>query len=215
MTDYHVLHQISAYLDSEMTREECQAFEFHVATCETCRCALDDFRAIQAWARSYQAPTAPTDPWNQLAPRLRGRLRPPVRVRKRLRRRFGLAACVVLLVTAGGVASWMSWQSGASSDPSVVLLPPGPIRTVERPQIDDMTYAQRLAELEALFGQVRHQLDPRTVEVIEESMHAIDEALERITQALEQDPDNTLLHRLQQINRNQRLDLLQDLTRSL
>lgn len=81
--------------------------------------------------------------------------------------------------------------------------------------IDDITYAQRLAELETLFEQVRDQLDPRTGEVIDESMRAIDEAIERISKALGQEPDNMLLHRLQQICRFQKLDLLQDITRSL
>lgn len=198
-----------------MTREELQAFESHVATCEECRDALDDFRAIQTWARSYQAPAAPTDPWRQLEPRLRTRPRTLTRVRWRVRHRLALTACVVFLVTASGVVSWMSWQFGASSDPSVALLSPGPIRTDGRPVIDDMTYAQRLAELETLFEQVRDQLDPRTGEVIDESMRAIDEAIERISKALGQEPDNMLLHRLQQICRFQKLDLLQDITRSL
>jgi negative regulator of sigma E activity len=59
--DRHPADQLSAYLDGEMTRDERDAIELHLAACPACRAALQDYRALAAAAADEATPPVPAD----------------------------------------------------------------------------------------------------------------------------------------------------------
>lgn len=206
MNHKQILDGLSSFIDDELKPVERQAFESHISDCPSCKQALDEFQHIQSWARSYRPDSVPTDPWDELKIKLLERNNTRIGLVKWLYPRFAVAASIAILLGVVGIL-WILSPSPAS-DPAV--------QTVEfqipRPTMDDATYSERLSALEQQLESVWSHLDPQTKEIVESNMLAIDEALERIHEALQEQPNSAILARLRDINRHQKLDLLQDLT---
>jgi anti-sigma factor RsiW len=124
-----------------------------------------------------------------------------------------LAAAAMLLLSLGGAAVWLLGGAGYGGS--------NPLRTAEQPvagtillaahqpdaaeadehsrlaalQLPTTEHDTEVAALERTLEEVRDQLDPATVEVIERSLEAIDHALESARAALAEDPRNPYLHR--------------------
>jgi hypothetical protein len=124
-----------------------------------------------------------------------------------------LAAAAMLLLSLGGAAVWL--LGGAEYGGSDAL------RAAEQPmagtillaahqpdvaeadehsrlaalQLPTTAHDADVAALERTLEEVRDQLDPATIEVIERSLEAIDHALESARAALAADPGNPYLHR--------------------
>ena len=72
----------------------------------------------------------------------------------------------------------------------------------------EASYAQAVAELEALVEQGRGSLAPETVETLDHALQSIDEALTEVRQALEADPSSGILERMLVNHQRSRLRLL-------
>lgn len=70
----HPADRLSAYLDDELTPDDANAVEAHVQSCDACRSAVEDLRALRvsavAWAAAPAAPAR--DLWPGIAARLSG-----------------------------------------------------------------------------------------------------------------------------------------------
>jgi anti-sigma factor RsiW len=123
-----------------------------------------------------------------------------------------LAAAAMLLLSLGGAAAWLLAGAGYGSEA---------LRAAEQPiagtillaahqpdlaeadehgrlaalQLPTTAHDAEVAALERTLEEVRDQLDPATIEVIERSLEAIDHALESARAALVADPGNPFLHR--------------------
>lgn len=75
---------------------------------------------------------------------------------------------------------------------------------------DDPAYDAAVADLQAVLEQGRDRLDPRTVQVLEESLGTIDAAIEDARRALAADPANARLNTYLAGTRQRKLELLRE-----
>lgn len=211
MTHDRWQERISNYMDESLELPEREAIEAHLASCEECRATLDDYRAIRGWASNYAPPPPPTDPWDSIAPQLQ---EPGSRPRP-LGVRLAWAASIALVAVAGGTYAFGLLEGPAAVADNHAPGVSDPVASVAITTFEDTSYARRVGALEQVLMETRSRMDPAIVETVEESLRAIDEALDRASAALAADPTNSLLRALLTRSREQKLDLLQDVARSI
>ena len=183
--------RLSDYLDGDLTEESRAALTTHLTTCAACRNAVEELRGIRDWARTYEAGPPPSDPWPAVARELHRSRRPgwgPRRSRM-------LAAAAAIVVTTG-LGVWATLDRN-SRPPAAVL------------QID-AGYTVALEDLADMFAARRSQIDLRTLQIIEQSLAAIDSALRQIREALDETPDNALLRDLLVRSQRQKMGVLRN-----
>ena len=135
---------------------------------------------------------------------------------------WALAASVVMASVVGGTI-WASTRSPASDttlDASAAaqvqdggsvdaVSPDGAVPDgVSLVSTDLSQYETAAAELEEIIQTGRNVLEPQTLEVLESSLAAIDQAIAEAQQALNSDPGHTGLQRMLQQNHRRKLGLL-------
>jgi anti-sigma factor RsiW len=184
MVSEHWTHKLSAYIDDELSPVERAKAEAHFEECESCREERDDLIALQHLARQTPAPPAATDPWPDIARRIR---QPEPRPRVAWR---WLAA--VLVPAAVAVAFWIQQPAGPSS-PTEAL-------------------RDEAAALERQFRVIESRMDPRTAGAIRQSLTALDAALDRAAVEAGTGTHTALLDDLVSRAWTQKLDLLRSVT---
>lgn len=188
--------RLSAYLDDELEASEREALERHLETCAECRTVLTDLRAVVTRAASLPKRTPESDLWPGIEERV-ARIRP-------FRRTFTFtfswpqlaAAAVVLLALSGAIAWWLRAPvapATAARDEAAVRSGRTPSTTLPVSFADE-SYDHAVADLERALSEDRARLDPKTVEVIEKNLAAIDAAIAQAQRALAADPSNTYLN---------------------
>ena len=232
----HPLARLSEYLDGDLDAADRRLVDQHLASCEACRAALDDLRAVQAQARAWaDVPAAPVaDLWPGIAARLTGprevapagaavSAAPPrhtAAVVPWYRRRvsFGVMelALAASLVAAVGAALVVTsrrpvTREGAAAPAPIVAQAESlePEAAVVVPvDFADQQYEAAVTDLERMLRDHRERLDPRTVVVLERNLRVIDDAIAEAREALAADPANTLLNAHLAGARQRKLDLL-------
>ena len=130
---------------------------------------------------------------------------------------LALAASLLIAVSAGVayVAAGRSVsQPAVQEDPiqaqAETLLPPS--ENVQRANFADAQFDQAVADLEQILVDMRDELDPRTIVVIERNLSAIDQAIREARAALDADPANTFLNSHLADARRKKLELLRRAT---
>jgi len=120
-----------------------------------------------------------------------------------------LAASLVVALVSGG-AVWF-FLSGGAAGPGSMALEQG----AEAPEAELAGWAetyggydQAVEDLEAVLDRGREVLDPETVQVLEENLATIEEAIQESQQALARDPGSTTLRRILAENLRRKIDLL-------
>ncbi len=127
---------------------------------------------------------------------------PTERVERRRRFSFTVpqlaaAAVIVCLVSAGGMWTALSRFGTADRAPVATAAPGREPGTVARMAASgDVAYDEALLELQTLVDQGRDVLAPETVETLDRSLKAIDDAIADIRGALAKDPSSELLTRM-------------------
>ena len=135
----HWTDRLSDYLDGELDREHRAACESHLAGCAECSRLLEELRVVVARAGALPQLPIERDLWQQIEPRLRGRVLgfPSVSEwRERFARRFSfsggqlVAAAAALMVVSGGLAWMIASRApvqtrGVASGPVAVAPPIG------------------------------------------------------------------------------------------
>lgn len=235
----HWTERLSEYLDGELSAPDVVACEAHLAECVECARVLDELRTVIAAAERDPEQMPATDLWPEVLARIastehaargtkhadviamdaerdRGLGRPPRRVVLTLPQ-LALAASLLIAVSAG--VAYVA--GGRAPSPPVVqedaiqaeaepLLPPS--ASVERANFADAQYDQAVADLEKILVDMRDELDPRTIAVIERNLAAMDEAIREARAALDADPANTFLNSHLVDARRKKLDLLRRAT---
>jgi len=209
--------RLSEYLDDELTLTDRVALERHLEQCEACRAVLADLRAVIRRAELLEDAPPASDLWEGIAQRI---AQPELRVidiaSERTRRRPirvsftvpQLAAASVVLMLTGGAFAWL--LAGGIPVPGTALLPADPVvqQVATRTTDAESPYAEAVATLETALDARRAQLDTSTVRVLEQNLHAIDQAIAEARQALERDPSSVYLNRHLENTLKKKVELL-------
>jgi anti-sigma factor RsiW len=202
------------WVDGGLDEMSADRVRRHLATCDHCRVLADELAEVARIAR--ELPTE-VEPDRDLWPDIVARLEEQDVVRPRFSGRDTtvfrswrpwLAVAAALLLTA--VAAYQLGRQQAvvvvegavgSSDiqRASLTVPTGDVDAELREVRDD---------LRARLAARRDQLDPATLQVVDDNLAVIDDAIVRITAALETDPSNGRLTRQLVFAYRQQIDLL-------
>jgi negative regulator of sigma E activity len=219
----HWTERLSEYLDGELPTTERAECESHLSDCEMCRTVLAELRDVTASARADVDRPPTTDLWPGVLARIETSTVVPFAPRSPKQFVFTLPqlalAASLLIAVSGGVAYLAAGR--------VVQQPPvaqealiqaqaepqmSPAANVERANFADAQYDAAVADLEKILVDMRGELDPRTIIVIERNLTVIDEAIQQARDALDADPANTFLNSHLADSRRRKLELLRRAT---
>jgi len=213
--------KLSDYLDAELSDQEQRAVAAHVAECAECARTLDQLRTVAEHARRLTPIEPSADLWSGIAGRIAADGARPVAGTFGARRRFSftwpeLVAASVLLVLISGWAALRLTTSHEGRSASIEARPEDNRRTGGQPNapgvvpasFDDTEYDAAVADLQQALKDGRGQLDPATVQVVEQNLAIIDQAVEDARRALAEDPSNADLSGYLLDTRRRKLDLL-------
>jgi hypothetical protein len=216
---------ISEYLDGCLEPAARREMEAHLQACAECSATLEDLRWIVARATSLPHPDPAPEIWAGIEARLRATAAAPAssqpararaaRVRtapwSSWRVTFSLpqlaAACVAVIALSGGLAYFIT-RPGQNRDLAAVPMTTKAAATLETA---DATM-QDIEELRQILAAGRDQLDPATVQSLEESLVAIDTAIRQGRTALQADPQNPYVRDHLDETMRRKVDLLRRAT---
>jgi tetratricopeptide (TPR) repeat protein len=229
----HWTDRLSEYLDDEMSATERAACDTHLAVCSACREALDGLQWVVTTARADADQAPPADLWPGVLQRMvpadaGGRADVPqpdfASARSRATRQvvftlpqLALAASLLIAVSAG-VAYLAAGRVVSPPDATVTVVQAfaepvmAPSADVARADFADAQYDEAVADLEKILADLRDELNPQTVMVIERNLASIDQAIREARAALDADPANTFLNSHLADARRKKLDLLRRAT---
>ena len=193
--------RLSAYLDGELSVDECADLERHLESCDQCRIDLKQLRGVVGWAAGYEGSEPANDVWPRIAAAITGtpsgvvdlgmRRRPQRRIRFTIPQTL-VAAVALALVGAGGW--WLARatapnQMAAVIDVSATDAAATVTATIEVAQ----KYGPAIADLERVLLQEQDALDSTTVRVLQQQLAIIDRALAEAREALARDPASDFL----------------------
>lgn len=199
---------LSDYLDDELASGARREVDLHLAACAACRGLLAELAIVKETAPLLveidRVPDA--DLWPGVAARVRGGRARTIS----LSWMQAIAAGVALAVLSGS-GVWMAMrpgrEAGGSRGTATVA---GASGTDVRPIADfgDAAYESAVKDLREALENGRNRLDPRTIQVLETNLAAIDQAIGDARKALEADPSNVSLNSYLAGVRRRKLDLL-------
>ena len=130
---------------------------------------------------------------------------------------LALAASLLIAVSAGVAYLAAGRAVLQPSVPEVVVQAfaepvMAPAADVERANFADAQYDEAVSDLEKILADLRDELHPQTVMVIERNLASIDQAIREARAALDADPANTFLNSHLAEARRKKLDLLRRAT---
>lgn len=222
----HWIDRLSDYIDDDMAPSERAALEAHLDECAACSSTLADLRDVVDQAASLENRPPERDLWPAIAARLeeRGPVVVPLETRRSARSRYRLSlpqlAAAVLAALLIGVAG--AWFAIEREQPGVPTVAEGPADPSDEPgtspfvpvseSAGGVSYAEAVAELEAMLEQRRDRLDPETLRAVEQNLAIIDQAISEIRAALEQNPDDPYLNRHLATTMKRKVDVLRQAT---
>lgn len=209
--------RIRDYLDELLCREERAELEAHLAGCVQCTAHVRAERELQRSLRAL--PTEITAPAGMLEgihariaagpqPVTPGRIGLLDRTLRSARPALAAAAVVLVALSSGVTALWLSRSDPAVPEPAAAAPASPAILAVERP------YQRQAAQLRATLDAGRAVLAPETVRILEENLAVIDAALAEARAVLREDPGNRAVLALLRATHERRIDLLRQATRS-
>ena len=198
------------FLDGRLGAAEMEDFQKHIAGCSSCAGELASVRELRDLAAALpHSLEPPRDLW----PAIENRISQAKVVRGRFGRRALLAAAAALVVVSSVVTAYFVGRSQAvvvtaetpaalASGPSAVL-----VASFEGLGVDNYV-ATRSELLDALEAR-KHELSDETMDVVMENLLLIDQAMDRIAEALGEDPDNEFLMKQLAGAYRRQIDLLQ------
>jgi hypothetical protein len=216
MTCDQVQSRLDDFVDGTLPADEVEAVQEHVTGCVGCSGELNGL--LELGRRTAELPAflePPRDLWPWVAAEIERRKVVTVRFGRPLRIAAMAVAAAAVLVAAVLIGYMAGRQGG---EPTVVRVQP--TADIQRASLGHDTlngarneFDEARAELLAALDQRRGNLSPQTLRVVESNLRLIDQAIEEITSALEQDPGNSqLAHRLTAAYRQQ-IELLRRATR--
>ncbi len=198
----HVTDSLSDYLDEELELSRREELEGHLSECADCAAALDALRRVVARARElpHELPGGASEPLPDLWPGIEAAItsRPRVTVvrgsgwnERRVTLTFTqLAAACLAIAIISGTAVWFARTTGRHD--AGQLIPGSDAFTAVAPAATTPAVTTAaVEELRRALANGRDDLDPVTVQTLEESLITIEIAILQARRALEADPRNS------------------------
>lgn len=203
------LRRLDDFVDERLAPGEQTEVQRHLDGCESCRRQAAELEGLLAAARDLpRSLQPPWDSWPEIEARLSPRARGP-----RLHGWIPQAIAAALLIAFGGISSRLLWPPSAATE-----IAEARIRDEQAIAAGAIELARAETEYlrvkESLWISVYHhqaELSPMTVSVVEHNLQTIDQAIEEIHQALEQDPGNPRLEKQLFANHRRGIGLLRRL----
>jgi negative regulator of sigma E activity len=227
ITCEHVDSVLSAWLEGDLGDEggERRAVDTHLRECLRCASLVRDIQNIRLDASKLPELAPSRDLWEGIAARIEA---PVIELKSRqapapARRTWQMAAAaVVLMAVSSGVtyvltgdgrretgavpvATTIDMPDSTVPVPNVVTPRPRPtpgrptVLIVNEPSAPEITYDQEITRLRVILDQRRGNLDTATVNAVEKSLKAIDQAILDARNALVGDASSAFLN--EQLNR--------------
>jgi hypothetical protein len=197
------------YLDGRLGAAETEEFRAHVAACQSCADELENIQALRE--RAAELPHS-LEPSRDLWPGIAARISEDRVVRGRFDRRALLAAAAAVVVISSVVTAYFIGRSQAEltvESPAVVESGPSEVLLASFEDLGvDNFLATRTGLLDALEAR-KHELSPETMDVVMDNLLLIDQAMDRIAEALGEDPENEFLMKQLAGAYRRQIDLLQ------
>ena len=210
-TEYEAL--MARDLEGELSLEERDAADAHLAGCATCAAIRADLLEIAANAATLPVLTPSRDLWDGIAARIEapvialgttGEHRVP---RRRHVLRFAAAAAALVAVTAG--TTYVLTRNAVleqTSSTQVATNPPvtqsgAPVSTTSELVSEvnstaaEAAFDREVLRLRSMLEERRDDLDSATVALLERNLRIIDDAIAESRAALAQNPGSALLNR--------------------
>jgi anti-sigma factor RsiW len=219
-------NKLSDFLDGELEAAEEAAVAAHLRECPDCSAVLNDLKRVVARAQAIDVRPPQRDLWPGVSARI-DRLAPALSLSRGRRFSFTLpqlaAAAAVLVAVSGALAVKLTERAAAPA--SVAQAPALPAAdttqasaadrgaaadspVVERVSLADAQYDAAVADLEKALKNGRGRLDKATIEIVENNLQIIDQAIAQAREALAADPANGYLSGHLVEARRRKLDLL-------
>lgn len=197
---------ISDYLDGTLDPGTHRQVERHLTACSECAALLSDLERVVGRARVLAEEDAPPaeDLWPGIEARLRRAAQAPlpipvtitaVPVRRSLKPRISFtipqlaAACLAVVALSAATVFYVDGSWRKATPLAGTVLPPSAAVTMTEGQ-DAIRDVERLRQV---LASRRDELNPATVQALEESLRAIDKAIRQAQLALAADPKNPYL----------------------
>ena len=196
---------ISDYLDGTLDPGTHRQVERHLTACSECAALLSDLERVVGRARVLAEEGAPPaeDLWPGIEARLRRAAQAPLPIpvtitavpERYLKPRISFtipqlaAACLAVVALSAATVFYVDGSWRKTTPPAVATLPPSAAATMTESQ-DAIRDVERLRQV---LASRRDELNPATVQALEESLRAIDKAIRQAQLALAADPKNPYL----------------------
>ena len=214
--------ELHKHFDGELSAREGWEIQAHLRECPTCAEAYRGIgEIVDAVGELPESVEPPVDLWPSIAARLGQPSRDELLEKRRRRERAvrtavivgwlgAVAAALVLGVGLGRVLPRpdLSLPAVAANPmPSTEVTQAAVLATYEEP-----AYDQAIQDLELVLAEMRSELEPETVAIVEQNLAIIDNAIEEAREALLADPANQQLHRHLSNSMQMKLKLLRTVT---
>ncbi len=201
----HVTDSLSDYLDEELELSRCEELEAHLGECADCAATLAELRRVVARARMLpqelpHGPAGASEPLPDLWPGIEAAItsRPRVTVvrgsgwnERRVTFTFTqLAAACLAIAIISGTAVWYARTTGRH-DAGQLIPGSDAVTAVAPASTSPAATSTAVEELRRALANGREDLDPVTVQTLEESLITIEIAILQARRALDADPRNT------------------------
>jgi hypothetical protein len=211
-----VLTRLDDLMDGTVASGERAAVEGHLESCAGCRSEVEARSALRCRVDELARWVEPSrDLWPGIAHRIERQKVVPGRFGSRARRYVLTAAAAAVVAAALLAAYTVGRQHSEESVQAMREVTPAVVTASFKDTslgAVEAEFRHARTELMAILEQRRHELSPETLWVVDSNLRLIDDAIEEITIALGQDPDNPqLTHRLAAVYRQQ-IELLRTAT---
>jgi hypothetical protein len=198
------------FLDGRLDAAEEKGLQTHIAGCPSCAGELASIRELRDLAAALpRSLEPPRDLW----PGIEARVSATKVVRGRFGRRAILAAAAAVVIVSSVVTAYFLGRSQAvmvtAEAPTVVESGPSDVLLASFEGLGVYNYLDTRTELLDALEARKHELSGETMEVVMDNLLLIDQAMDRIAEALGEDPENEFLMKQLAGAYRRQIDLLQ------
>ena len=198
------------FLDGRLDAVEAEDLQAHIAGCPSCAAELESIRELRDLAAALPRSLEPS---RDLWPGIEARISEAKVVRGRFGRRALLAAAAAVVVVSSVVTAYFIGRSQAvvvtAESPAVVASGPSEVLLASFEGLGVNNYLDTRNELLDALEARKHELSGETINVVMENLLLIDKAMDRIAEALGEDPENEFLMKQLAGAYRRQIDLLQ------
>jgi hypothetical protein len=198
------------FLDGRLDAAEAEDVQAHIADCPSCADELASVRELRDLAAALPHSLEPS---RDLWPGIEAQISEAKVVRGRFGRRALLAAAAAVVVVSSVVTAYFIGRSQAvvvrAESPAVVEIGPSEVLLASFEGLGVNNYLDTRTELLDALQARKHELSDETMDVVMENLLLIDQAMDRIAEALGKDPENEFLMKQLAGAYRRQIDLLQ------